>query len=69
MTVDLVFLATMVGNIEHTVYLHTSRGNFPYQVILFLNDNSQGKRPSGRPFSDCLFTDASALVISVKIKV
>ncbi|XP_066931598.1 transmembrane protein 131-like [Clytia hemisphaerica] len=33
MTVDLVFLATMVGNIEHTVYLHTSRGNFPYQVF------------------------------------
>ena len=32
MTVDLIFLATMVGNIEHTVYLHTSRGNFPYQV-------------------------------------
>ncbi|XP_057312609.1 transmembrane protein 131-like isoform X2 [Hydractinia symbiolongicarpus] len=33
MTIDLVFLATMIGNVEHTVYIHTSRGNFPYQVF------------------------------------
>ena len=32
MTLDLIFLATMVGNVEHTVYIHTTQGNFPYQV-------------------------------------
>lgn len=38
MTIDLVFLATMIGNVEHTVYIHTSRGNFPYQVCYWCID-------------------------------
>jgi len=33
MTIDLVFLSTMIGNVEHTVYIYTSKGNFPYQVF------------------------------------
>lgn len=58
MTVDLVFLATMVGNIEHTVYLHTSRGNFPYQVFAVGSPNPyrlraflSAKVPSNGTFS------------------
>ncbi|XP_047126881.1 transmembrane protein 131 isoform X1 [Hydra vulgaris] len=32
-TIDLVFLATILGNVENTVYIYTSKGNFPYQVF------------------------------------
>ena len=37
MSIDVVFLATMIGNVEHTVYIYTSKGNFPYQVNVLEN--------------------------------
>ena len=31
-TFDVVFLARQVGNVENTLYIHTSHGTFKYQV-------------------------------------
>lgn len=31
-TFDVVFLARQEGNVENTLYIHTSQGSFKYQV-------------------------------------
>jgi hypothetical protein len=33
-TFDVVFLARQLGNVENTLYIHTSQGTFRYQVSL-----------------------------------
>ena len=33
-TFEIVFLARLVGNVENTLFIHTSRGVYPYQVDL-----------------------------------
>ncbi|XP_020618589.1 uncharacterized protein LOC110056449 [Orbicella faveolata] len=32
-TFDIVFLARLVGNVENTLFIHTSKGVYPYQVF------------------------------------
>lgn len=34
-TFQVVFLARMVGNAENSLFIHTSQGIIPYQVLLF----------------------------------
>jgi len=31
-TFEIVFLARLVGNVENTLFIHTSKGVYPYQV-------------------------------------
>ena len=31
-TFEIVFLARVVGNVENTLFIHTSKGVYPYQV-------------------------------------
>lgn len=32
-TFEIVFLARLVGNVENTLFIHTSKGVYPYQVF------------------------------------
>lgn len=32
-TFEIVFLARLVGNAENTLFIHTSKGVYPYQVL------------------------------------
>ena len=32
-TLELVFLPRLAGNVENTVFIHTNRGEFTYQVL------------------------------------
>ena len=36
-TFDVVFLARQEGNVENTLYIHTSLGSFKYQVSIGMN--------------------------------
>ena len=33
-TFEIVFLARLVGNVENTLFIHTSKGVYPYQVFM-----------------------------------
>lgn len=42
-TFEVVFLARQDGNVENTLYIHTSQGSFKYQVSVTERDRKQWK--------------------------